>query len=170
MATLSFVLAALLSFGETTARLVPRDLERAHVIDEARVGVHRMTRELRNAHLVNEAGAYRIDVDVLVQGASARVRYQCDEPHPTETTYRRCYRFVVAADGSTGAGQLVVDRILSLGGSSPTAPVFSHVTNASGKVTYVEVRIEVPARGDLRAGHGHRIALHDGFYMRNVDA
>jgi hypothetical protein len=170
VALVPVVLGAVLLFGETTFRLAPRDHEQALVARETQVGIHRMTRELRAAHEVHTATASTIDVNVLVRGTNTRVRYDCAIPHPGEATYRRCVRYVVAADSTTGPGDVVVDRVLSLGGSSPTSPVFTYETNAVGQVSYVRVRVEVPARGDLKVGHRHRIALHDGFFLRNTDA
>jgi hypothetical protein len=157
------VLGAVLVFGETTQRLMPKDQERSHVIQESQVGLHRMTRELRKAHVVNSRGSYFLDVQVLVNGADTRVRYECDRPHPSESGYRRCLRFVNG--GSTG--ELIVDRVLNAA-DSPPDPVFSYTTDAGGNVTHVEARIELPARGDLKSGHGHRITYTDGFYPRNV--
>ncbi len=157
------VLGAVLSFGEVTQRLAPRDQERSHVIREAQVGLHRMTRELRQAHLVNDRGPYFIDVQVRVNGVDTRVRYECDRPHPVEPAYRRCLRFVNG--GATG--ELVVDRVLNAA-DMPPDPVFSYTTDAGGNVAHVEARVELPARGDLKLGHGHRITYADGFYPRNL--
>jgi hypothetical protein len=165
-ALLAVVLGAILTFGEATQRLAPRDHERSHVIHEGQVGLHRMTRELRKAHAVNDRGPYFMDVQVLVNGADARVLYQCDLPHPTEPTYRRCLRFV---NGAT-LGEVVIDRVLNPT-DSPADPVFSYTVDPSGvNVTHVEARIELPARGDLKNGHGHRITYSDGFYPRNIGA
>jgi hypothetical protein len=160
------VLGAVLTFGQTTQRLAPRDHERSHVIREGQIGLHRMTRELRKAHVVNARGPYFMDVQLLVNGVDTRVRYQCDVAHPTETPYRRCLRFV---NGGT-TGELVIDRVLNPS-DSPADPVFSYTTDIGGvNVTHVEARIELPARGDLQNGHGHRITYSDGFYPRNIGA
>jgi hypothetical protein len=165
-ALLAVVLGAVLTFGQTTQRLAPRDQERGHVIQEGQVGLHRMTRELRKAHVVNDRGPYFMDVQVLVNGADTRVRYACDVAHPSESTYRRCVRFV---NGAT-TGELVIDRVMNAA-DSPPDPVFSYTTDAGGvNVTHVQARIELPARGDLKNGHGHRITYSDGFYPRNIGA
>jgi hypothetical protein len=165
-ALLVVVLGAVLTFGQTTQQLAPRDSERSHVIQEGQVGLHRMTSELRKAHAVNDRGPYFMDVQVLVNGADTRVRYACDVAHPTESTYRRCLRFV---NGAT-TGELVVDRVLNAA-DSPPDPVFSYTTDAGGvNVTHVQARIELPARGDLQNGHQHRITYSDGFYPRNIGA
>ena len=44
------VLGAVLSLGDAAQRSTPKDLERAHAIRDTQVGLHRMTRELRQAH------------------------------------------------------------------------------------------------------------------------
>lgn len=160
---LAVVLSAVLLFGEATQRLAPRDQERTHVIREAQVGLHRMTTELRKAHLVNARGSYFMDVQVRLEGVDTRVRYECDTPHPVEPGYRRCLRFVNG--GATG--ELVVDRVLNAA-DVPPDPVFTYTTDGGGNVAYVEARVELPARGDLKSGHGHRITYADGFYPRNL--
>jgi competence protein ComGC len=161
VAVLGVVVAAILSLGETTQRIAPKDSERAFVIRETQVGLHRMTKELRQSHALVSTGTHEMDVRVLVGGTEQRVRYNCSQPHPTEPDYRRCLRYV----GTSTTGEVVIDRVLAAAG-----PVFSYVTNAQGAITYVEASVEVPARGDLRVGHRHRVALHDGFWMRNFDA
>jgi competence protein ComGC len=159
------VIGAVLALSEATQRMAPKEEERAHAIREAQLSLHQMTKELRKAHLVYTVAAQSIDVSVLVKGVDTRVRYRCDIAHPTEASYRRCYRYVVAADGTTSGGTLVIDRVLNAALSPPKA-VFTRTGN------YVEAKVEVPSRGERKAGYGyeHRIALHDGFYMRNLDA
>jgi hypothetical protein len=157
------VLSAVLLFGEATQRIAPRDQERSHVIQEAQVGLHRMTQELRKAHLVNDRGSYFMDVQVRLGGVDTRVRYECDQPHPVEPAYRRCLRFV----NGGAAGELVVDRVLNAA-DVPPDPVFIYTTDGGGNVAHVQARVELPARGDLKTGHGHRITYADGFYPRNL--
>jgi hypothetical protein len=63
--------------------------------------------------------------------------------------------------------EVVVDRVLN------KTTVFTYTTNANGKITYVRVAIDVPARGERRTGaigtYDHQIGLYDGFYLRNLD-
>jgi prepilin-type N-terminal cleavage/methylation domain-containing protein len=165
VALLSVVLAAVLSLGEATQRIAPKEQERALVIREGQIGLHSMTKDLRRAHVVNSRGPFHMDVNVVLGGANTRIRYECDRPHPRESTYRRCLRYVNGA----ATGQLVIDRVLNAA-DSPPDPVFTYTTDASGKVTHVEARIELPARGDLKRGYEHRITFTDGFLPRNLGA
>ena len=165
---LTLVLGAVLQFGETTQKIAPKDQEKIHAIREAQVGLHRMTRELRQANLVHSNSAYAVQVSVLVNGTQTRISYECNVAHPSDATYRRCYRYNVAADGVTKTSpQLVVDRVVN-----PANPVFTYYSNAAGAVTYIAAKVEISARGDRSVGFGHRgaILLQDGFYMRNRDA
>lgn len=152
------VLGAILALAETTQRIAPKESERAHVIREAQVGLHRMTRELRHANAApTVTGGSTIQATVLVAGGAPRtVRYDCDEAHPTDTAYTRCLRHELSGSTWTG-GEVVIDRVLN--GTtvfSPTPP------------DYVGVTVEVAARGNLKDGYDHRVILEDAVYMRNL--
>jgi hypothetical protein len=170
---LVIVLGAILALGETTQRITPKETERAHVIREVQVGLHGMTRQLRQAYLAHLWTDYTLDV-TLRDGS--RFSFECDQPHPTDSGYNRCVRFPVATDGTKGAGVPVIDRVLNgpAGGGTPNPnPVFGYEYKP-GALTgdppiYAYVSIDVPAKGDRQQGHNHKIALYDGVYMRNLD-
>jgi type II secretory pathway pseudopilin PulG len=152
------VLGAILTLGEATQRIAPKESERAHVIREAQVGLHRMTRELRHAYQAPTLTASTMEADVLAANGTTRtVRYDCDEAHPTDAAYTRCVRQVLSG-GTWTAGEVVIDRVLN------GTTVFS-----STPPDYVGARVEVAARGNLQDGYDHRVILEDGFYMRNLD-
>jgi type II secretory pathway pseudopilin PulG len=163
---LVIVLGAILALGETTQRIAPKESERAHVIREAQVGLHRMTRELRHAYQeLPTAPAPTVSGSTIqatvrggVYGSSPKtVRYDCDEPHPTDSAYTRCLRQEYSG-GSWSAGELVIDRVLN------GTAVF-----AATPPDYVRATVEVAARGNLKDGYDHRVILDDGIYMRNLD-
>ena len=159
-ATLSVILIAILSISDTTTKLVPKDQERAAVLREAQVGLHSMTRELRQATEVYATGPYLMDVEVPVRGTSTRVSYRCDVDHPTNPAWKRCVRFEGARQTS-----IPVDRVIN-----GARPVFEFTTDPqNGQITYVNANVEVPAAGDRKDGHKHKVMLDDGFYMRNRD-
>jgi type II secretory pathway pseudopilin PulG len=152
------VLGAILALGETTQRIAPKETERAHVIREAQVGMHRMTRELRHAYQAPTLTGSTMQAAVLgTNGATRTVRYDCDEAHPTDPAYTRCLRQVFSGGSWTG-GEVVIDRVLN------GTAVFS-----ATPPDYVSARVEVAARGGLKDGHDHRIILEGGIYMRNLD-
>jgi hypothetical protein len=155
---LIIVLGAILALAETTQRIAPKESERAHVIREAQVGLHRMTRELRHAYQAPTVTGSTMQAAVLGANGTARtVKYDCDEAHPTDGAYTRCVRQVLS--GSTWTGnEVVIDRVLN--GSA----VF-----ASTPPDYVSATVEVAARGNLQDGYDHRVILDDGIYMRNLD-
>jgi hypothetical protein len=160
---LTVVLGAILVLAETTQRIAPRENERAAVIREAQVGLHRMTRELRQTYAApHVSSASRMEASVLVNGVATRVSYECDTPHPSDSDYTRCVRYLVATDGTKSGGEVVIDRVVN--GSN----VFTYTPNATDP-TYVQAKVEVAARGDLQEGYDYSVALDDGFYMRNRD-
>jgi hypothetical protein len=170
---LVIVLGAILALGETTQRITPKETERAHVIREAQVGLHGVTRQLRQAYLAHSWTEYTLDVTLR---DNKRFSFECDELHPTESGYNRCVRFPVAPDGTKGPGVPVIDRVLNgpAGGGTPNPnPVFAYEYKpgavAGDPPIYAYVSIDVPAKGDRKQGHNHKIALYDGVYMRNLD-
>ena len=172
---LVIVLGAILALGETTQRIAPRDTERAHVIREAQVGLHAMTRQLRQAadmEVPPHEVATAATIDATLRDG-VRYSFECDEPHPTQAGYNRCVRFPVDATGvkQTNQGTVLIDRILNgPAGTGATNPIFQYQTNVAGIVTYVHVEIHVPAKGDRPEGHDYDVVLEDGVYMRNLDA
>jgi hypothetical protein len=154
---LAIVLGAVLGLGETSQRIAPKESERAQVIRETQVGLHRMTRELRHAYQPPTVTGATIEANVVDGAAGRTVRYACNVAHPSNSAYTRCLRYEVVG-GTPGAGELVIDRVLN--GSA----VFSTPSSS-----YVRALVEVAAAGDLKNGYDHRVVLDDGFYMRNID-
>jgi type II secretory pathway pseudopilin PulG len=162
---LVIVLGAILALGEATQRIAPKESERAHVIREAQVGLHRMTRELRHAYsalptvAAPTVSGSTMQANVLRAGGVPKtVRYDCDEAHPTDSAYTRCVRQELLSGGTWSGQEVVIDRVLN------GTAVFSLTPP-----DYVAARVEVAARGSLKDGYGHRIILEDGVYMRNLD-
>jgi type II secretory pathway pseudopilin PulG len=154
---LVIVLGAVLTLGETSQRIAPKETERAQVIREAQVGLHRMTRELRHAYTPPTVSGSFIQANLSVAGVTRTVKYECNRPHPTDSAYTQCQRFTITGSTQTG-GEVVIDRVLN--GNT----VFGHESS-----NYVRAVVEVAARGDLNDGYDHRVVLDDGFYMRNLD-
>ena len=161
MLTLTFVLSAILSLLDATIRTAPRDQERATVIREGQAGLHRMTRELRQANKVWTPGKTQIYVNI---GDDKHVLYDCDAVHPANSAHRRCLRWQAAIGSELPLdqpGQVVVDRRLP-------GDVFTYAPNLVNS-TYVKVRVQVPQRGDRPDGYRANLVLEDGFYLRNTD-
>lgn len=147
-ALLLVVMGGTLSLLETSGKIAPQEQERAHAIQEAQVGLARMTRELRQAtKLITPTAPSNvgvITVDTPVAGISRRVTYTCTDA---------CRRTQVGSS----LNEIVIARVLN------GATVFT-LTGTN----YFEARIEVPAKGERVEGLRHRIVLDDGFYMRNI--
>jgi type II secretory pathway pseudopilin PulG len=168
-ALLVVVLGAILALAEATQRIAPKESERAHVIREAEVGLHRMTRELRQTYgsAPVMTGATTVSgnlvgpvfqATVLGTGGTTRtVSYECNHAHPTNAAWTQCRRYTIVGVTKSG-GEVVVNRVLN--GSS----VFTFTSP-----DYVRAAVEVAAAGDRRDGYAHRIVLDDGFYIRNLD-
>jgi prepilin-type N-terminal cleavage/methylation domain-containing protein len=159
------VMVAVLNLLDSTAQQAPKDQERATAIVEAQSGLHRMTRELRQAYKVLDAGPKSMYV---VIGRSTppdiHVRYDCDIPYPGNTAYRRCVRWQAPVGQELRTdlpGQVVIDRGLS----------GVQFTYSPGPLnpTYVKVHIEVPQKGERLGGYKASFVLDDGFYLRNTD-
>jgi hypothetical protein len=155
---LSVILTAILALGDGTWRVASRDQERAHVIRDAQVGLHRMTGELRHAYNVVSWSSTSMQADVLTASGNVRVTYDCADPHPIEQGATRCVR---TAGGTT---DVIVPKV--------TAATFTYEPNPvppGSQPRYARVKLEVPAAGDVQDGHAHTIVLDDGLYMRNRD-
>ena len=154
------VFGAALALFDTTARIAPKDQERAHAIRDAQVGLHRMTRELRQADAVYAATPTLLDVQLTIGGVPTRVVYDCDRP--------RCLRREIVGGTSPAAGQgdVVLERLLN---GTPEKPVFRYSPPGALPPQSVEVSVIVPASGGRGDGHRHKVVLEDGLAFRNVN-
>ena len=181
---MGLVMTAILGMLDTSARIVPKDTERAVAIGEAQSGLNRIVRELRQAYRIlgSTSSSVQMRVNVLREDdatsgpeyANLTVEYSCGgDPG-------RCVRREAPAGaGLPATGTVVIDRVLNGGVAIPPArAVFDFdqspdrsvgVTAASVRPTYVTVRVEVPAAGERGAGgYGNSVVLEDGLYVRNV--
>ena len=161
MVTFTFVLVALLGLLDAAGQAAPRDQERAVAIRDGQSGVHRMTRELRQANKVWTPGKAQIYVNI---GDDRHVLYDCDAVHPDDPTQRQCLRWEAAIGSELeldAPGEVVVERRVP-------GDIFTYQPNLVNP-TYVEVHIEVPQSGERPDGYKANLVLDDGFYLRNTD-
>jgi type II secretory pathway pseudopilin PulG len=157
----TFVLGALLGLLDAAGQAAPRDQERALAIRDGQSGVHRMTRELRQANKVWTPGRSQIYVNI---GDDTHVLYDCDAVHPDDPGQRRCLRWAAAVGSELALdepGEVVVERRMP-------GDVFTYQPNLINP-TYVKVHVEVPQSGERADGYGANLVLDDGFYLRNTD-
>lgn len=161
VAMLVVVLGGTLSVLDTAADIAPKEQERAHAVREAQVGLHRMTRELRQATQVvspavspDKSAIMRIWVPVA--GVSTEVTYSCNvgSQDLPDGKHWRCVRSWT--QGGQAQSVTVIERL-----TDPN--IFSRTSEA-----FVKVRVEVPASGERKRGLDHTIVLDDGFFMRNL--
>jgi type II secretory pathway pseudopilin PulG len=162
---LGFVMAAVLATGTATQKLAVRGNEASLAVRDAQSAVYRITRELRQATLINPTGtvagtcpatatASCVDFLVRTQAFDAadnhvlqRVRIDCTQPYvgktprPSDAQYRSCVRYVsantaVPAIVRTG---VVIERVRNW--ASSTWPIFAYrrvdpaQTSANGWIT-----------------------------------
>jgi len=165
LAVFTFVLSAIFGLLDSAAQQAPKDQERAVAIREAQAGLQRMTRELRQAYKVLDAGPKSMYVVIgRATPPDIHVRYDCDVPYPGNSAYRRCVRWwapVGQVLRTDLPGEVVIDRGLS-------AVSFSYSPGPLNP-TYVKVHIEVPQKGERAGGFQSNLVLDDGFYLRNTD-
>jgi len=162
MAVGTIVMLAVLGLLDATIQTAPRDQERADTIREAQVGVHFMTRELREANKVWTPGKTQIYVNI---GDDRHVLYDCGVVQPDNPDERQCRRWEAAIGSELPldeAGEVVVERRVP-------GDVFTYEPNLINP-TYVKVHIEVPQSGERESdGYHQDLVLDDGFYLRNTD-
>jgi type II secretory pathway pseudopilin PulG len=161
MLVMSVVLIAILGLLDSAVKTAPRDEERADAIREGQVGLHIMTRELREANKVWTPGKTQIYVNI---GDDKHVLYDCGVVNPDDPTERQCRRWEAAVGSElplSQPGQVVVERRLP-------GDVFTYAPNLINP-TYVKVQIQVPQAGERADGYHTNLVLNDGFYLRNTD-
>ena len=147
------VLGAVFAVMSTTASNAPREHERAQSIREAQATLDRMTRELRQAYVVNSTSYVRMDFNIRKATGNRRVAYDCSVPAAT-AGQRSCRRYEAAVGAALPAeGVLVVDRLLN-GTNDEAGRVF--FADDPLRPKFVRARIVVPAKGTEEKGTGTR--------------
>jgi prepilin-type N-terminal cleavage/methylation domain-containing protein len=165
-AGLAVILAAILGLADVANKVAPQERERVHAMRDAEVGLAKMTRELREAHVLTVQSGWRVNATVMKNSVPVSVVYDCSGS--PVNGLRKCDR---TQTGGSGAGTQVA---ISSVANSTARPVFTATNrnDAGGQpwTTYVRARIEVPARGERSVGAKSKVVFEDGFYLRNVDA
>lgn len=180
---LGLVMTAILGLLDSSAKVVPKDAERANAIGEAQTGVNGMVRELRQAYRIVGTGENWVQMRVNLlrddsstggpDYANLTVDYSC--------ATGACVRREAPVGASLPAtGRTVIGRVLNGAPGLPTSRSvfnFDQTADRSNAAvpgtldpTFVTVRVEVPAYGERgeRGGYDHKVVIDDGFYVRNV--
>src|SRR3954453_5233405 len=134
------VVGAVLALLDSSSTIAARDQERTHAIREAQVGVHNMTKELRQAFSIVSSSPYSIEGHVLKNGVDRDVTYDCTGPSSAGPPLGQCVRYEDTGSGP-GVASTGVDRLVNKP-SSGRPPVFSYSTNGVGHTTYATVHVE----------------------------
>jgi hypothetical protein len=159
------VLGMTVTLLETGQRLQARDAEWALVLQEDRVGLSRMVRDIRQATKVKEANAGWIYFLATIGGKRYEIKYECRTAQ-SGTTFTKCVR-LAAEEGKGLPASGPVEAIDLTNG----ATAFSY-TPSSAEPRAVIVKLELPAQGTLKqagsSGFSHKAVLEDAAFMRNL--
>lgn len=169
--TIVTCVAAILVLGATVTllnsgqRIQARDSEWALVMQQDRVGLAQMVRDIRQATKVNEAGAGSIKFLATIGGSKLEVKYTCTTAQ-TGTEFTECVR-LAAEEGKAlpASGPIVATGLLNGASAFTYSP-----SSASPRAAIV--KLELPAKGTLKqaasSGFTHKVVLEDAAFMRNL--
>ncbi len=163
------VFVAILSMLDNSQRVEARDSEWALTLQDARSGLARIAREVRQASKVEKAEAGTIDFFARIGTSSYHVRLECGVAE--SATRYKCVRFAAEEGKSLPAtGTRIVGGVLN--GSE----VFKYFKDGAANTTepdYVTLKLEVPASGALTQSgssfYKNRVVLTNAAYMRNLN-
>ena len=171
-ALLSVVVGAILLFLETAVKVAPEYQERGHVVQEGRVGLEQMTRELRQASTATitatpappaTATSQEVAFTTWVRagggaGVQRQVAYRCS--YQTD----ECFRYE-DTDSNPTTPLAETHRLATGVQNDPaTQPVFTGTPSAAGP-RYVGITLALRS-----AGSSEPILLRDGVRLRNEPA
>jgi prepilin-type N-terminal cleavage/methylation domain-containing protein len=178
LAIFTVVIGATLSLLEAGVKAAPKEQERANAIRESQAGVHRMSRELRQATKILSTNSHWVEFEARLQNndpatsgsepyRDRHILYSCGDQNPG-----RCVRYETAKGQVLPAtGSTVVPRVLNwnVAADSPRR-VFTFPDGDAIAPESVNLRIEVPSAGERPAGGGYRhaVTLEDGVTLRNL--
>jgi prepilin-type N-terminal cleavage/methylation domain-containing protein len=165
---------------------VPKTVEYAHAIADATTGLQKMMQEIRQAYEINPtnadattgAGSF-IDFFAVLNDQDLEVRYDCSQPYPGNTGYRRCMRVYCTASATgvpctmpaftSPSAAVVIDRVQNTTGNVFTFYDRTGEPNPDpGDIVSVEAKVPVPALGPLNSGLTHSITLDNGTSIPNL--
>ena len=174
---LGLVMGATISILTTTQRAVPGDIEASHTIEDAQVGLNRMTRELRQGTNVTIYDSGTADTTAPIDGdqitadfGTTRVLYMCDvalvNAAPGETL-RRCVR--KAGTVSTPPTFNTVGKTEQLFNAVRNSELGVNVFTAPS-TKYFQIAIKTKSTGSVKVttANPHTVTLSDAFYARNM--
>ncbi|MGH2904172.1 MAG: PilW family protein, partial [Solirubrobacteraceae bacterium] len=183
MSIAAVIFGALIAMLGSSQRVQARDTERAEVLQAGRVGLARMTREIRQAsgnssgvEGVEEIKPGSIEFRALIGGKKLKIKYNCEVEDKGAVTQKgtqldECVRYAAIEPAALPTtGEAVVLDV-----ANPTT-VFKYFkgtaeTSTKSEVYVATLKIELPASGKLKqagsVAYKQNIVLEDAAYMRN---
>lgn len=164
------LISSILALLESSQQIQARDSEWALVLQEDRVGLSRMVRDLRQATEVVEpssgAASSYVVVKATIGGKAWKIKYECAQAQ-SGTTYDECLRFA-AEEGKSFPSKGARTAIDVTNGSS----VFTYSPTTRTEAKLVTAKLEIPAKGTFKEAnsvtYAHKVVLEDGAFMRNL--
>lgn len=177
------VFSAVLSALESSQHTQARDSEWAAVVQEGRVGLARMVREMRQAYSVQEDSHSKIVFYATIGGKSWEISYNCETPE-SATKYYECVRQAAefkekkppSSEELTKAGTTAIVKYVVNGKAAECEKtkecVYQEYTPNAIAPDLVTVKVVMPAAGTLKladaAAYSHNIVLENGAYIRDM--
>jgi hypothetical protein len=166
--TAARVLLAVLAPFDVASSQSASNVDYSHAVGDASTGLQRIAHDVRQAYALVGWGPSFVDFKAVMNGSDMEIMYDCGQPYPNNgnpnwQSYHRCTRVSVATGGilpSPATGEVVIDRVLN-------TAVFSYQPDINSP-TFIEAKIQVPARGARYAGQQHNVILDNGMVLRNL--
>jgi type II secretory pathway component PulJ len=156
---------------ESSQRIQARDTELALTLQEGRVGIARMLREIRQASKVEEANANSIFFLATLGGKKWKVKYDCGVAQ-AGTSFHECVRYATEGTTLPGTGASILREVLNETAADLSDPVFVYSPSKAAP-TLATVKIVLPAGGTLKqantSGYTHHVILEDAADIRSLN-
>ena len=159
------VFGAIVAMLETSQRVEARDTEAALSLQEARTGLSRMAREIRQASKVEKAEAGTIEFQALIGTSNYYIRYECGVVE-SGTKYK-CVRSAERQKPISGDRQ--TDRRNSAQRHDGLQILQGNAANTT-EPDYVTLKLEMPASGTLKQANSTSYTDHVVLDRRGVHA
>ncbi len=165
------LLGATFAILESSQRIQARDTEFALTLQEGRVGIARMLREIRQASKVEEANANSVFFLATIGGKKWKIKYDCGVTQ-AGTSFHECVRY--ATEGATlpVTGASITRDVLNETAADPSDPVFVYSPSKAAP-TLATVKVVLPAGGTLKqggtSGYTHHVILEDAADIRGLN-
>ena len=200
------IVAATLTALEVTMRAQNRDQAYAQEITQSQASLARLIHDLRQATLFQSVTPNAIRFQMIENGTTYNVRYDCTATDSLGSPYTRCAQTqavspATPASPSNTVGSLDIQHVsngsitnfCNSAGTGTSGAVFfvsnPSIPNTDGSTAvcdeayermlaslgggpdYVQVQVQVPARGNLRVGGlTHTTVLTNSTFLPNLDA